>query len=230
MQCSDIDKALLVVAETVSKNVYPKDRSVAAMFGDAGSAILLEKNESSSIQGLLRTDGKRYRAIIMPAGGSRNPFPSSEPMLWPDGNERTLFNNYMNGMDVFNFTITEVPLAIKDFLSHTHTDVSDYDSFVLHQANLFISKQIARKLRIPTEKMPISLDRFGNTSAPSIPLTLCDAYCNSTEGVLRTLMCGYGVGLSWGVVSAPIDTEDILPVFDTDEYFAEGLINSPEDL
>ena len=80
---------------------------------------------------------------------------------------------------------------------------------------------------MPLEKMPLSLDRYGNTSAPAIPLTLCDAYGEAESGRISTLMCGFGVGLSWGVASARLDARDILPVEVTGEWFREGLINEP---
>jgi 3-oxoacyl-[acyl-carrier-protein] synthase-3 len=231
MQSSNIEKALLIVAETLSKVVYPGDRSTAMLFGDAGSAIFLEKNgDNSAIKGLLRSDGNRYKAIIAPAGGFRNKHATTEPMIWPDGNERTLYNTIMNGTDVFSFTISDVPEAIKNFFIYTNTSVDDYDTFALHQANRFIHKQISKKLKIPIGKMPLCLDRFGNTSGPAITLTLCDAYGNSNGELINTLMCGFGVGLSWGVVSAKINTSDILPIFETDDYYSEGLINSPDQL
>lgn len=231
MQSSNIERGLLIVAETISKIANPNDRSTAMLFGDAGSAILLEKEEGSgTINGLLRSDGNSYKAIIAPAGGFRNMHATSESMIWSDGNERTLYNTNMNGTDVFNFTISDVPKAMKDFLDYTNTNVEDYDCFALHQANKFIHKQISRKLKIPIDKMPLCLDRFGNTSAPAITLTLCDTYGNNNGELINTFTCGFGVGLSWGVVSAKINTDDILTILETDEYFSEGLINSPDQL
>ena len=100
----------------------------------------------------------------------------------------------------------------------------------MHQANGFILKQLAKKLKIAEDKMPISLDRYANTSAAAIPITISDAFGNSTEAQnLKFLMSGFGVGLSWGVVSASIDVQNIYPIIETDEYFAEGVINLPED-
>jgi 3-oxoacyl-[acyl-carrier-protein] synthase-3 len=228
---SNIDQALLIIAETQSKNVHQKDRSVAMLFGDAGSAVLIEKVQGSNpIQGMLRTDGNGYKLMIIPAGGFRNMHAPTEPMIWPDGNERTLYNIVMNGTDVFNFTISEVPRIIKDFFVFTHTTVIDYDCFALHQANAFILKQISRKLKISMEKIPVSLDRYGNTSAAAIPLTLCDKYGKSDNGSVRTLMCGFGIGLSWGVVAADIELDAVYPIFETDEAFSEGFINNPEQL
>ena len=232
MQCSDIKKALVIVGETMTKMVNPEDKSSVMLFGDGGAAALLEKTEGESeIKGLLRSDGNGYKAIIAPAGGFRNMHASDEPMIWADGNKRTLFNTNMNGVDVFSFTISDVPKAIKQFMKHNEKTVDDYDCFAFHQANKFIHKQLSKKLKIDESKMPLCLDRYGNTSAPAIPLTLCDAYGqDSQDREINVLMCGFGVGLSWGVLSAQIHISDIYEVIETDDYFAEGVINSPEDM
>ena len=229
MANSDIKRGLLIVGETLTKMTYPKDKSVAMLFGDGGGAALFEREQGATIQGLLRTDGEGYKAIIAPAGGFRNLHADTHPMTWDDGNERTLYNTYMNGTDVFNFTITDVPIAVKDFLVKTNTEVKDYDCFIMHQANYYIHKQLSKKLNIPMEKTPVCLDRFGNTSAPAIPLTLCDHFGNSSNERIRTLMCGFGIGLSWGVVSSTLETSDIYPIIETDDVFTEGIINTPED-
>lgn len=232
MNCSDIKRALVITGETMTKMVNENDKSAAMLFGDGGAAALLEKtdNPDDEIKGLLRSDGNGYRAIIAPAGGFRNMNAPADEMIWQDGNPRTLYNTNMNGTDVFAFTISDVPRAIKDFLKKTETTVDDYDCYAMHQANQFIHKQLAKKLKMDIEKMPLCLDKYGNTSAPAIPLTLCDAYAGSEEKEMNVLMCGFGVGLSWGVLSAKVNTADIYPVIETDEYFAEGIINSPEDM
>jgi 3-oxoacyl-[acyl-carrier-protein] synthase III len=230
MTSSDIDSALLICAETISKIVYPKDKSVAMLFGDGGSAVYLKKDAAAApIHGLVRSDGQGYKAVIAPAGGFRNLDATREPILWPDGNERTLYNTNMNGTDVFGFTISDVPLAINDFLTKSANNIEDYDAVVLHQANQFIHKKIAKKIGCSTDKMPLSLDRFGNTSAPAIPLTICDAFGGEPSKMIKLLNCGFGVGLSWGVVDFEIDTDLILPIVESDDFFAQGVINSPED-
>ncbi len=232
MQSSDIDKALVIVGETMTKMVNPEDKSTVMLFGDGGGAALLEKTEyDSEFNGLLRSDGSGYKAIIAPAGGFRNMNATNETMMWADGNPRTLYNTNMNGTDVFSFTISDIPKAIKSFLKKTETTVDDYDCYAFHQANQFIHKQLSKKLKADMSKMPLCLDRYGNTSAPAIPLVLSDAYGESGEDKkINVLMCGFGVGLSWGVLSAELNIKDIYPVIETDEYFAEGIINSPEDM
>lgn len=230
MMASNAQRALVITADTASKFVNPEDRSTALISGEAGCATLLEKDEQAEeMKAVICTDGNRYKAIIVPAGGSRNPDAPDEVYLWPDGNKRSLYNIYMNGMDVFEFTTTEVPRTISEFLDTTGTTMDDYDKVVLHQANGYILKQLSRKCKIPKEKMPISLDKYGNTSCVTIPLTICDTYGDVDDGKKNLLMSGFGVGLSWGVMSATVATERVLPVIETDECFTEGIFNSPED-
>lgn len=231
MQTSNINKALLLVGETLTKMTHPMDKSVAMLFGDGGSAVLLEKtHEGSEIKGMLKTDGTGYKAIIAPAGGFRNPNATHEEFTWADGNIRTLYNTTMQGEEVFAFTISDVPRTVKQFLSETETTVDDYDCLAFHQANQFIQKMLVKKLKVNPEKMPLCLDRYGNPSAPAIPMVICDTYGNdSAIRDLRFLMCGFGVGLSWGVCSAVVNTKDIMPIIETDNVFEEGIMNSPDD-
>lgn len=227
---SDIERGVLIVGESLTKITNPKDRTVNMLFGDGGAALLFEKtNETvAPIHVLNKTDGNGYKDIIAPAGGFRNMDAPKEDMMWPDGNIRTLYNTYMNGTDVFSFTISDVPKTIKEFLKKTNTSIADYDCFAFHQANQFISKQLSKKLKIPLEKMPLCLDRYGNTSAPAVALALCDAYGGSCEkALLKTMFCCFGIGLSWGVASATIDTKTIYPIIETDNIFEEGIINEP---
>ena len=227
MANSDISKALLITGESLTKMVNPGDKSVAMLFGDGGSAILLEKRDGSPMDILLRTDGNGYNAIIAPAGGYRNMDAPRKDEVWPDGNIRNLYNTYMNGTDVFSFTITEIPVAIRDFIEKTGVGIEEYDCFAFHQANQYISKQLAKKFKIPMGKMPLCLDRYGNTSAPAVTMALCDRYGEERGGEIKTMFCCFGVGLSWGVASARISVDDILPIIETDEIFEEGIINAP---
>ena len=227
---SDIKRGLLIVGESLTKMTNPKDRAVNMLFGDGGAALLFEKtNETvAPIHIINKTDGNGYKFIIAPAGGFRNLNAPKNEMVWPDGNIRTLYNTYMNGTDVFSFTISDVPKTIKEFFEKTKTSVEDYDCFAFHQANHFIHKQLSKKLKIPFDKMPLCLNRYGNTSAPAVALALCDAYgeCEETQ-ILNVMFCCFGIGLSWGVASATVDTKIIYPVIETDAIFEEGIINEP---
>lgn len=231
MNSSDIKKALLIVGDTAAKTTNPEDRASIMLVGEASVAVFLEKTEDCEpIKSLLRSDGTGYRYLIVPGGGYRNLNASHEVIVCADGNKRSLHNSFMQGTSVFTFTISDIPKAIKDFWSLTNTSVDDYDCFAFHQANLYILKQIAKKLKIPLEKMPLTLGMYGNTSGASQVITLCDAYGNIEGKELKTLMCGFGVGLSWGVSSAVINTSDLLPIIEDDSVFEEGIIHSPLEL
>ena len=230
---SDAQYALLLLGETASKLVDPRDKAIVMMYGDAGAAILLKKSKSEvSTTTLLRSDGSRFKSIILPAGGFRDMNPTHEKFVCSDGIERSLYDIFMDGTSVFSFSITDVPKAIIDYLEYTGTTIADYDSFVMHQANEFIIKQIIRKLKLNKEQVPISLDRYGNTGGISIPLTVCDTYGNTGDSEnksMKILMCGFGIGLSWGVTSLKINTGNVFPIKLTTDYYREGKI-TPEML
>ncbi len=225
LSASDQKYGLLLMGETASKLVDPLDKSIVMLYGDAGAAVLLEKTGTGKpVTTLLRSDGSRFMSIILPAGGFRDMNPPREKFTCSDGIERSLYDIYMDGTSVFSFSITDVPLAIKDYLGYTNTAPDDYDLFLFHQANQFIIRQLSKKLRLSAEKVPISLDRYGNTGGISIPLTLCDHYGEQDAGVKNCFMAGFGVGLSWGVIAAEIDTGKILPVVKTADWYKEGKI------
>lgn len=222
MAASDMEYALLLIGETASKLVNPEDKSIVMMYGDAGAAILLKKKPGEKIKTILRSDGNRFRSIVLPAGGFRDMNPSHEKFMCSDGNERSLYDIFMDGTAVFSFSITDVPDTIKEYLCAIGKTVEDFDMIVLHQANQFILKQVTRRIKAKKEQVPISLDRYGNTGGISIPLTLCDQFGDAERGSLNALMCGFGIGLSWGVTSAALDKSGILPIIETDNYYEDG--------
>lgn len=232
MSCSDVSKALLIVGDTAGKSVYPTDKSAVMLFGEAGGAVLLEKKQNvASISAMLRSDGNGYQYMIIPAGGYRNLNAPTTPFMCPDGIERTLYNSILQGTSVFTFTIFDVPRILKDFFKATDTSVDDYDCFAFHQANLYILKQIAKKVKIPLEKMPLTLGKYGNTSGASAIISLCDTYGKmKVNDKINVLFCGFGIGLSWGVFSAQLHVADIFPIIEDDNIFEEGVINDPSVL
>lgn len=233
MSTSDMKYALLFVGDTAGKSVCPTDRSSAMLFGEAGAVMLLEKtdNEDDRINALVRSDGAGYRYMIVPGGGYRNLHASDERVMCEDGNERSLMNSFIQGTSVFTFTIFDVPRLIKDFFAKTETTPDNYDCFAFHQANLYILKQIAKKTKIDFDRMPITLDRYGNTSGASAILSLCDRYGDSNENkTIKAMACGFGIGISLGATSFEINTNDILPIYEDDAIFEEGLITDPNQL
>lgn len=231
MSNSDINKALLIIGDTAGKTTNPKDRASIMLIGEASVAILLEKEEGAHpITSLMRSDGEGYRYLIVPGGGYRNLNASHDEVVCNDGNLRSLHNSFMQGMSVFTFTISDVPRAIKDYFELTQTNVDSYDCFAFHQANMLILKQIAKKLKIPEDKMPVTLPKFGNSSGASQIVTLCDTYGHVENKLIKVMLIGFGVGISWGVTSLSINTSDIFPIEEDDSVFEEGIINSVTEL
>lgn len=218
--------ALLITADTSYKTLSPEDRTMIMLFGDSGSALLLEKKvtENKNNQFGLRSNGYKFKSIITPAGAFRNMDLKNIDEEWTDGITRSDYNTHMKGMEVFGFSITDVPKLIEDFFKTSSSQPSDYDTFALHQANQYILKQLSRKNKIPFEKIPISLDRYGNNSSNSVPLVLCDHFSKMENQNLRVFIAGFGAGLSWACGSIYINTSDILPIHITDNYYKEGKI------
>jgi 3-oxoacyl-[acyl-carrier-protein] synthase-3 len=192
LQTPGFRRALVLHGETPSKFTEKSDRSVALLFGDAGSATALESKphpDESKWWFSLNTDGKGYGDLIMEGGGFRNRFPE-DPIK---------YCVRMNGANVFNFTIKRVPPLIEETLSGAGMSRDEIDYFVFHQSNRFIMRHLAKKAGIPEEKIPVTIDRFGSTGGPSVPLTLTQgAMVRPVDRPLNLLLLGYGVGLSWG--------------------------------
>ena len=214
---------LLVTGDTSVKTLSPSDRTMFMLFGDSGSATLIEKyNTSKDIKLAFRSDGNRFKSIITPSGAYRNREAPKERVEWSDGILRSDYDTHMKGMDVFGFSITDVPLLMKDFLTTQTKSIDDYDYFILHQANHYILKQLSRKLKIPFDKIPISLDRFGNNSSNSIPLVLADHFGKNKKGDIQIFICGFGAGLSLACGDLNISTDVINPLIETDDYYLDA--------
>jgi len=114
-----------------------------------------------------------------------------------EGNIRSLEHGQMNGPDVFNFVIREIPKDIRAIYEFSGTEKEQIDYFVFHQANTYINSYLMKKLKLDPEKVPASIAKFGNTSSVSIPLTIVSELKNELKGTQKMLMAGFGVGLSW---------------------------------
>lgn len=227
MQNGVVKRVLLLGGDTISKMVSPEDKSTCMLFGDGGSATALEfsKEPDHVINFMLRTNGEGYKTIIVPSGCYRNCNRTTDRKGMEDGIIRSDYELYMNGMDVFNFTITDVPKTINEFINNFSISLSNIDSLILHQANLFMLKHIAKKVNIPFDKVPITVDKFGNTSVTSIPLTIANTFrdkiSQSTKSI-NLLLSGFGVGLSWGVVSVKLENDTYLSLDYSNEYHTDG--------
>lgn len=217
LKTSNAQKALVLIGDTLARGrkkrtINERYSNTTLLFGDASSAVLLEKGKDCRIRSALMSDGTGYKALCSPYNAWRHP-------IGPEGVPS-------DDIAVFNFTINEVPAMINEFIGRIGASIGDYDALVLHQANMMIIKNIAKRVDMPMEKVPVSLDRFGNTSGASVPLTIVDKYgSNEEHKTVRLLTSGYGVGLSWGAVEFEINTDDILPLTYGTDRFDDGLLD-----
>lgn len=192
---------LLVTAETYSKYINPRDRTVRVLFGDGAAATLITAEPGGAQIGAftLGTDGSGARNLIVPAGGARIPVCAATKVQVADdsGAIRTDENLFMDGQELFTFTLKRVPEVVKATLAKSGAAMDDVNWFVFHQANQFMNDHLRSKLKIPAERAPVCLERYGNTVSSTIPITLCDVSVrfNPADSVM---LVGFGVGYSWG--------------------------------
>lgn len=207
MQSGNIRKALILDGETRSKVYSPKDRRSAFIFGDGGVAALVEKDDKFGKSWFsLNSDGSRYDLIMIKGGGYRHM--SSEETLKERvvdeyGNIRSDEQGYMRGGDVFNFVIREIPSDIKKTIEYSGIDKDSIDYIVFHQANNFINSYIAKKMKLDTTKIPHTIEKYGNTSSVSVPLTIVSELKDKLDGEKIVLMSAFGVGMSWATGIVP---------------------------
>lgn len=196
-----IDRVLLLVGETISKIISQQDKVNAPLYGDAGTATIIEAGDYSNSYFSLNTDGSGKNHIIIPAGGCRNPSNSDNLKMREreESNIRSDHQIYMDGMEVFNFTMRTVPRDIKKIMKFARVDFSDIDYLVFHQSNKFMTDFFSKKLKCPLSKVPYSLGKYGNVSSATIPLTISSELSNNTSNSnKKIIMSGFGAGLSWG--------------------------------
>lgn len=194
-------RVILAVGDTISKIVNPNDRSTALLFGDAGTVTAIEASPAEEAFFVLGTDGSGAANLIVPAGAFKDYSKGGDPRLAKQAPEYL----YMDGSEIFNFTLRVVPDMVKSLSGHSGLEMAAYDYYLFHQANLFMLKHLAKKLKLPSEKMPINIDEYGNTSCASIPLLMTTRLKDSlSERSCQVGMFGFGVGYSWGAASLKV--------------------------
>ena len=213
-------RVLLLGGDCDSKRIYKSYREERPLFGDCGTATAIEFDEKaqpmSFVIGTRSTDGI---ALARKNGGERHPF--SVETLQRDLDLRSgkispdETGEAMDGMSVFSFGITVPPKSIKTLCDRCGVALENIDKLVLHQANMFMVKKIAKKLKVDNDKVPTCLKDYGNTTSASIPLTIV-SQCNAeySNGKMKTIACSFGTGLSWGSV-----------YFETDKMICPEVIN-----
>jgi len=192
---------LLVTSETYSKYIHPKDRSNRTIFGDGAAATIIEKSVTEGIgKFVLGTDGSGYKNLIVPNGGLRNRYDvDAKEIDEGSGSIRTSNDLYMNGPEIFNFTIKVVPKLFSEILEKNKTRLEDLDYVIFHQANKYMIEYLRKKIKIPEEKFYINLLHTGNTVSSTIPIAIKDCLDNNIiKRGDKVLITGFGVGYSWG--------------------------------
>jgi 3-oxoacyl-[acyl-carrier-protein] synthase-3 len=187
--------ALVIGTEVMSRITNPRDVKTFPLFGDGAGAVLLRPCVDvgkGMISYTLGSEGNGWEMLHVPSGGSRQ-------ALTPERLQAGEQFLRMEGPSVFKWAVRAVADSIRDCLDHAALGVEEVDLFVMHQANIRIIEAAADDLNIDRQKLCVNLDRYGNTSAASIPIVLDEA---KQSGLLpvgsKVLLCGFGAGLTWG--------------------------------
>ena len=188
--------ALVVGADIMNRTVDPADKKTYPLFGDGAGAAILGIDKTSSGAGILSyqlgSEGCGGEMLCIPAGGSRTPL---TPAALAAGKQYL----QMDGRGVFKWAVRIFEESARDVLRHANLDVEELDMIILHQANQRIIESAVADLNVPTETVFVNLDRYGNTSAASIPLALDEALrSGKISPGNHVLLCGFGAGLAWG--------------------------------
>ncbi len=201
IQTGSMDRVLIAVGDINTRANDPNDRSVAMLFGDCGAMTALEAGgaETDVAHFLLGTDGRGGDNLIVPASRHRD----------RTGDARFAGRNldmvYMDGAEIFNFTLKAVPALVRETIEIAGVPQEEYSSFLFHQANTFMLNHLAKKAKLPKDKVPINMDRYGNTSSATIPLVMTTDVADLLKsGRQRIGMFGFGVGYSWGSASMEV--------------------------
>jgi len=207
-----INRVLLLDGETFTKLVSERDKSNIILYGDAGTATIIEKSHFGKSFFSLNSDGSGVNVLKIDAGGARKRTSADNlvEVEAEDGNFRSSNQLFMDGMEVFNFVMMNVPKDIKNLLAFADKQLSEIDQIVFHQANKFMTDYFVKRLKFETGKVPYSIDRFGNTSSASIPLTIVTELPEKIRK--NVVISGFGAGLSWGSALLDLSGSKLLPL------------------
>jgi 3-oxoacyl-[acyl-carrier-protein] synthase-3 len=189
---------LLLTAETYNKYLHPRDKGNRTIFGDGATATVVSTSGFAEIgQFNLGTDGSGAKDLIVKAGASRQPVKCNDLSFDEGGNPHSSDYLFMDGSEIFMFTLVKVPKMIKAVLAANDMQKEDIDLFVFHQANKYMLDHLRNKLKIEEAKFFVNIASVGNTVSSTVPIALCNA---RDAGKLKgnVLLAGFGVGLSWG--------------------------------
>lgn len=188
-------RILFIAAETYTKMIHPSDRSLRTIFGDGGTATLIEPCDQPSMWGFkYGTDGSGADTLVASDSGFRNP----EQEIKPRHRKRWPSQLYMDGPSLINFTVEKIPPLVDSILSRSAISESQIDYYLFHQATFKMLEQLQIALEIQPEKLPIRLEKIGNTVSCTLPILIDQLrQTNELKPEMKNLLVGFGVGLSW---------------------------------
>lgn len=192
------NNVLLLTGETYNKHIHPRDKGNRTIFGDAASATIIANEGWAKIRNFsLGTDGRGAQNLIIRTGGARNPEKLEDLEFDDNGNPVSSDHLFMNGSEIFVFTQRNVPKVVKDTLVKNNLTLEDINLFIFHQANSYMLEFLRKKIKISSDKFFINIKEIGNTVSNSIPIALAQAK-KELKISGEILLCGFGVGYSWG--------------------------------
>lgn len=189
---------LFITSEAYNKHLHPRDKGNRTIFGDAATATIISESGFAEIGDfVLGTDGSGAENLIVRTGGMAHQEKANDLTFDEDGNPHSSDHLYMNGGEIFSFTLIRVPKMVKQTLEKNDLTKDDINLYVFHQANKFMLDHLRKKLKIEEDKFFMNMENIGNTVSSTIPIALADA---KAIGKLHgnVLIAGFGVGLSWG--------------------------------
>ena len=190
-----VKRVLFITAETYTKLIATDDRSLRTIFGDAGTATLIEANDEPSLWGFkFGTDGTGADTLIAHCGGFRK----DETVIPPRKRKRWKSDLYMDGPALINFTVGAIPDLVDQILTSAQMSKEQVDYYLFHQATFKMLEQLRQRLDVPAERMPIQIEEIGNTVSCTLPI-LIKQLRDSGDLNRRNkhVMVGFGVGWSW---------------------------------
>lgn len=208
-------RVLLLDGETFSKIVNKRDKVDWPLYGDGATATLVEQGDYEESVFILKSDGSGKDSVII-KDGMRNKITleSCVEKVEEEGNIRSGLEVFMDGMAVFNFAMKRVPKSIKEIVEVSGTTMDDIDWLVFHQANKFMTDFFTKKLKFNPEKVPYCIQKYGNTSSTSVPLTIVSELHDKLKDGDKVVMSGFGAGLSWGTARVEFKGCKISPVIE----------------
>ena len=189
---------LLLTAETYNKYIHPSDHGNRSIFGDGAAATLISCDGSFKIgEFVFGTDGRGAKNLIVKTGCARHPEKAGGDVTSDEGGYVNAPDFlYMNGSEIFNFTLEAVPNLVKELYLKNNIKEGEIDEYIFHQANKFMLNTIRKICHFPKEKFYVNLERTGNTVSSTIPIALKDFLANNNNAN-SIMLAGFGVGLSW---------------------------------